>query len=91
MWRTLLRQLFQMICQASATESFFKTSASIEYDRKPLIIGILFANEEKSCTFAPTVSATLPVEQRTRAELLLLYYDIFGNNSEPQGNLFFHP
>jgi hypothetical protein len=32
---------------------------------------------KKSCTFAPTVSATLPVEQRTRAELLLLYYDIF--------------
>jgi len=62
-----------------------------KYDRKPLIIGILFANEEKSCTFAPTVSATLPVEQRTMAELLPLYYDIFGNNSEPQGNLFFHP
>jgi hypothetical protein len=55
-----------------------------------LIIGILFANEEKSCTFALTVSATLPVEQRTRAELLPLYYEIFGNNSEPQGNLFFH-
>ena len=35
---------------------------------------------KKSCTFAPTVSATLPVEQRTRAELLLLYYDIYSKN-----------
>ena len=38
-----------------------------------IFLFLSFVNSEKECIFASTVSATLPVEQRTRAELLLLY------------------
>ena len=37
-----------------------------------IFLFLSFVNSEKECIFASTVSATLPVEQRTRAELLLL-------------------
>lgn len=53
------------------------------FDCKRKIFCIFFwknlQNSRKSCTFASRISATLPAEQRTRAELFLFIWDIQRN------------